>query len=196
MACRGSLLYCNSTKVGWSDYWKRNKIGWGIRLWFKQIALKNKRFAQKKLYFLFVFDSFSLCFPFLCPKANCFHLSLLSCSFLKSDRSYSLLLLLTKEQLWANRSRRILQKSNHERFTPIAHDNRAEGAIHAFSRTNRSFALLLFHSQKMSNLLKKPTSQFPTLYFLYVIDSLSLLFPYVYSQEQIPSVAYRSVALF
>ena len=179
VACRGSLLYCNSTKVGWSDYWKRRKK---LGEWFVCDSSKSlsetSDWLKKKLYFLFVFDSFSLCFPFLCPRANCSHLSLLSCSFLKSDRSYSLSLLLTKEQLWANCSRRILQKSNHERFTPIAHDNieRRE----QFTLFHAQIAHSLFCSfthKKMSNLLKKPMSQFPTLYFLYVIDSFSLRFP-------------------
>ena len=69
------------------------------------------------------FDSYSLIFPFLCPKANRSHRSSLRRSFLKIDRSYSpsslftkktvselLPLLITKEWTWAIRSRRSLQK--------------------------------------------------------------------------------------
>ena len=56
-----------------------------IRSWFKQIALKNERFAWKNSYFLFCVDSFSLLFTFFCPKENLSCRSLLSHSFLKSN---------------------------------------------------------------------------------------------------------------
>ena len=44
--------------------------------------------------FLTVFDSFS---PILCPRVNCSHRYLLTCSFLKSDLSDLLLLLFTRD---------------------------------------------------------------------------------------------------
>ena len=60
-------------------------------------ALKNNRFAPKYLYFSYVFNSFSLLYPFLCPRANCSRRSLLRYSFLKRDRRNSLLSLFTKK---------------------------------------------------------------------------------------------------
>ena len=85
-------------------------------------ALK-KRAIRKKNGFLYVFDSFSQFFPLFMPKRE-----LLISLFAQS------------------------QKSDRERFTPVAYDNRATGAIHSFSEW---IALSL--------LLEKPRSEFPTL---------------------------------
>ena len=73
---------------------------------------------------------------------------------LKSDSSESLLLLLKKEPPWVNRSCRSLK--------------RATRVMCSFSWANHSFALSLFSSQKTSDSLKKPLSEFPTLLFLLV----------------------------
>ena len=62
---------------------------------WEQIALSvfcnQKTKEEKNCCFHHVFDSFSLLFPFLCPRVNCSHWSLLHCSFLKSNRSDLLL---------------------------------------------------------------------------------------------------------
>ena len=60
--------------------------------------------------------------------------------FLKSKGNNLLSALFKKEQLRANRSPRSLQKSHREKFAIVAYYNRATGAIHSFSRANRSFA--------------------------------------------------------
>ena len=85
---------------------------------------------------------FFTAFPLFMPKSE----SLLSLFdpllfFINSDRSDLLQSLFTKEQLWANRSCRSLQKS--------------------YSFMSKS----LFRSQKMSNLLEEPKSKCPTLHF-------------------------------
>ena len=109
------------------------------------------RFAQKNMLFNHVFDSFSLLFPFLCPRANCFHRSSLRCSFLKSDVSNSLTVTVSL-------------KSDRERFAL------GKERIEAFS---------LFHSQKTSDSHKKPKSEFPALrknysrYFFLLFSVLS-----------------------
>ena len=54
-----------------------------------------------------------------------------------------------------------LQKSNHERFAPVAslaHDKRATGTIRSFFKRD-----LLFGSHKTSDSLEKPMSEFPIL---------------------------------
>ena len=76
---------------------------------------------------------------FFCPRANRSRCSSLSHSFLKSDE--------TKEQPWSNRSCCSLQKSNCERFAPVAHD------IRSF---HKQIAISLFGKQKTSDLLSKP----------------------------------------
>ena len=83
---------------------------------------------------------------FFCPRANRSRCSSLSHSFLKSDE--------TKEQPWSNRSCCSLQKSNCERFAPVAHD------IRSF---HKQIAISLFGKQKTSDLLSKPMREFPTL---------------------------------
>ena len=108
-----------------------------IHSWFKWIALNKQTIFLKKTSFSFVFDR---CSPFLCPRANCSRRSSLSHSFLKREGSDSLSLLFKKQQLWANRSCRSLQKGERERFTPFAHDKIAKGAICSFSQANCSFA--------------------------------------------------------
>ena len=61
-----------------------------------------------------------------------------------------------KEQPWANRSCRSLQKGNRERFAPVTFYKRATGAISSFSTANRSFA------HKKKKFAWKPNSEFPT----------------------------------
>ena len=88
-----------------------------IRLWFEGIALK-KRVIRSKKYVFFI------CFPTFMPKSD-----LLS-SLLTKD----------KERPWGNHSQRSLQKSDHERLAPFAHDKRETGAICSFLQANRSLA--------------------------------------------------------
>ena len=78
--------------------------------------------------------------------------------FLKSKGNNLLSALFKKEQLRANRSPRSLQKSHREKFAIVAYYNRATGAIHSFSRANRSFA-----HKKTSDSLEKQMSEFPNL---------------------------------
>ena len=84
-------------------------------------ALK-KRAIRKKNGFLYVFDSFSQFFPLFMPKRE-----LLISLFAQS------------------------QKSDRERFTPVAYDNRATGAIHSFSRVNCSFAFARKTEERIPN---------------------------------------------
>ena len=74
-------------------------------------------------------------------RANCS-----CCSFVMSDMSYSITSLFTKEQPWANRSGRSLQKNNRERFAQIAHDKSGTGAIWSFKPANRS----LVHKKRVN----------------------------------------------
>ena len=81
----------------------------------------------KKIHFFQdVFDSFSLLFPLFMPKSKSF-LSLFT----------QLLFFKERKELLALAS---LQKSDHERFAPVAHDKRATGVIRSFSRAKHSFA--------------------------------------------------------
>ena len=111
--------------------------------WFAFLLSKIERFNRKNLYFSYVFKSFSLLFPFLCPRANGYCRSLVCRLFLKSNRSDSLSSLFTKEQPWAIHSHSFLQKSNCERFAPVALYKRATVAIRWFPRANRYSALSL-----------------------------------------------------
>ena len=110
-----------------------------------------------------VYDSFSLLFPFLCPRANRSRHSPLSHYFLKNKGSDSLSLLFTKEQPWADRSRCSSHKSNSERFAYGANDKRVTEVIHSFLQVNRSFAFTL---TKTSDLLEIPMREMPTLDFM------------------------------
>ena len=80
--------------------------------WFAFLLSKIERFNRKNLYFSYVFKSFSLLFPFLCPRANGYCRSLVCRLFLKSNGSDSLSSLFTKERPWAIHSHSFLQKSN------------------------------------------------------------------------------------
>ena len=144
-----SLIWANRERIALVALYKRateenrsrcslKRVTRVIRLWFEQIIF-------------FLLDSFSLLFPFLCPRANHSHLSSLSCSFLKSNESNgsdSLSSLFTKEWLWANCSshstgaicsRRSLQKSDCEQIAPVTLYKRAT--------VSNSFPLLLKKSK-------------------------------------------------
>ena len=69
-----------------------------MHLWFALLLSKNKRLAEKKLYFSPCFWQFCTTFSLLCPRV--------------SDKSDSLLSLFTKELLWAICSCSSLQKSD------------------------------------------------------------------------------------
>ena len=103
----------------------------------RKILTKNKWFAQK-------ISIFHMFFPFLCPRANCFHRSLLICSFFKSDLSDLLPWLCTKERLCAIHSGCSWRKRDW---------------IDLLFFTSES----LFFSQKISKSLEKPMSKFATL---------------------------------
>ena len=98
----------------------------------ERIALYNHSVKKGKFIFFMFFDNFSLLIPFLCLRAKRSCYSLLSCSFLKSDGSNSLLSLFIKVGLRANPSHFSLQKSDHEGFIPLANDKRVTGAICSF----------------------------------------------------------------
>ena len=108
-------------------------------------ALKKMGNSLKKISsFHHVFDSFSLFFPFLCPRENCSHRSSLCRSFLNRDRSNSLSSLFTKKRPQGICSHRSLAKQ--------------EFAL--WKRENHYFALLL---TKTSDSLIKPKRELPTL---------------------------------
>ena len=98
-----------------------------IHSWFALKLSKKERFARKIRSFHHVFYSFSLLFPFLCPRANRSRRSLLCRSLLKSEELSSLF---TKEWPWAKSSRCSLKKSkiaicslekSESLFRPFAH---------------------------------------------------------------------------
>ena len=92
---------------------------------------QKTRIRSKFSYFSYVFYSFS---PFICPRANRSHSSLLLIrSFLKSNLSDLLPSLLTKEQLWAFCSHHSLKKR--------------ESANRSKKRANHTFAHLLTKNQ-------------------------------------------------
>ena len=98
------------------------------------LALKKRAIRSKKSIFL----QFFTVFPLLCPRANrsC-------CSFLKINGSDLLSMLFTKERPWANRSSHSLQKSDCERFAPVALYKICDGRDLLFSKSEslfRSFA--------------------------------------------------------
>ena len=115
---------------------------------------KNELFDWKNSYFHMFFTAFSL----LWTRANHPLSSLLRWAFLKRDGSNSLLSLFTKEGPWANCSRHSLQKSDRERFAPVALSKKATRSIHSFSRVKRSFT-----HKKQEVCLKNQKSKFPTL---------------------------------
>ena len=168
-----SLIWANRERIALVALYKRatkenrsccslKRVTRVIRLWFEQIIF-------------FLLDSFSLLFPFLCPRANHSHLSSLSCSFLKSNESNgsdSLSSLFTKEWLWANCSSHSLQKSNREQFVPIALKKEQNSASLVFLEW---IALSLFRSQKTSDSLEKAMSELPTLLWGQGISALSIV---------------------
>ena len=84
-------LFALLTQVNQS---RQKRATWVFRSWFPLLLSKNELFAGKNFT---VFIAFSLFMP-------------------KSDGSDSLSSLFTKEQAWANRSCRSLQKSDREQF--------------------------------------------------------------------------------
>ena len=116
----------------------------------------------KKTYFSYVLDSFH---PFLCPRANRSHRSLLICSFLKSKGNNLFSWLLTKDRLLTNQSRRSLQMSDHERFAPVTHDKRAMGEIRSRHSWQKSYGsdLLFFTSKSLfARKTDERIAEFPT----------------------------------
>ena len=88
-----------------------------IQSWFRFNQLLTKKWAiRSKIRFLACFWQL---FPFFCPGAHS---------------------LFFKRATWAIHSNHSLQKSDCERFSQVAHDKRATGAIHSFSLANHSFA--------------------------------------------------------
>ena len=110
-----------------SSLFKKDWCEWFSRDSSKSLA-KNEWFHEK-FVFLYV-----LVFPRFIPKSESLR------SFLKSDLSDSLRLLIIKEQLCVICSGCSWQKSNCERFAQVTHDKRAKGVICSFSQANCSFA--------------------------------------------------------
>ena len=87
------------------------------------LLLKNDRFALIRSFHQ-VLDSFSLLFPFLCPRVNRSRRSSLRCSFLKSDGSNSLFS--TSESLFhsfAHKKRAIRSKNLRANSQPWRKQN-------------------------------------------------------------------------
>ena len=96
----------------------------------------------------------------LCPRANRSHSSLLSCSFLKSNESNSLTSIFLKR---ATISESLLSLIKKEWQSAICSSHPLQKSDLAICSKKEQNALSLFCSQKMSNSLKKPKSEFPTL---------------------------------
>ena len=70
----------------------------------RDLSDSRESFSKESDSLVKIFVSFSLLFPFLCPRANRSSSSSLSHSFLKSNGNDSLPSLFTKERPWAIRS--------------------------------------------------------------------------------------------
>ena len=88
---------------------KKERCEWFASDWSELLAKNKTSYSLEKLV---IFDSFWQFFPFVCPRVNCSRRSLLIRSFIQSDLSDLLLSLLTKERLWAIRSRRSFAHKN------------------------------------------------------------------------------------
>ena len=91
-------------------------------------AIRSKKFEQNNFFRIF----FTVC-PL--PLLSLFAQSLFFIETPWANRQVAL----NKRATMSNSSQRSLQKSNCERFTHVAHDNKATGAFCSFSRANRSF---------------------------------------------------------
>ena len=101
---------------------KKKQCEWFARN-LSESLLKTSNLLEKIHIFCLLFTAF----PLFMPKS-------------KSLPSLFAPSLFFKEQPWANRSCRSLQKGNRERFAPVTFYKRATGAISSFSTANRSFA--------------------------------------------------------
>ena len=109
---------------------------------------------QKKIKCFICFWHFITVFPFLGQWTICSRHSLLSHCFLKNDGSD--LVALDKRAIVSEMFPSLF--TDREWLAPFAHDKTSTGAIHSFSRANRSFA-----RKKTSDSLEKPMSEFPNL---------------------------------
>ena len=129
--------------------------------WFphdsSQSLTNNKRIAQN----IRIFSMFWQFFLFLCPKPNCSHRSLLNCTFLKSDLSYSLSSLFTKEWLWAIYS----GHSSHDKRATVSDSLRpliTKKWLEWFALFLEQIAFLLTKIERIAP--KRQMSKFPTLH--------------------------------
>ena len=124
------ILKSNCERFALVTLWKRVTVSELLLLLFSDSlviqANRSKKTSDwlKNNIFSFVLTVFQFP-PFLCSRVNFSNLTLLSHSFLKSDRSDSLSSLFKKKRPLANHSRHSLQKSDLEWFAPVAHDKRA-----------------------------------------------------------------------
>ena len=140
-----SWLFTKERRKGMSLVALLKKSNGSDSLLIGSLALKKRAIRSKKSIFL----QFFTVFPLLCPRANrsC-------CSFLKINGSDLLSMLFTKERPWANRSSRSLQKSDCERFAPVALYKIVTGAICSFPKVNLYFALLLTKNERFARKTK------------------------------------------
>ena len=121
-----------------SSLFKKEQHEWFACDLTKSFSKMNN--SLEKFIFFACFNSFSLLFPLLCPIMNRSHRSLLSCS---------------------------LQNSDHKQIAPVALYKRA--TVSDFLVQSDGSDLLFFtsqsllHSQKTSDSLEKPKSEFSTL---------------------------------
>ena len=111
---------------------------WLICLWFERIAFKNEQFAQKNSYFLYVFTAF----PLFMPKSESLQLL-----FFQERRVWFSLIALYKRSTMSITFPSLFIKELQTRFALF----------------QEGIALSLFCSQKTSDSLEKPKSEFPTL---------------------------------
>ena len=122
------------------------RVTWVNRWWFAFSLSKNERFARKNSIRSF-HHVFSLLYPYLCPRANRSRRSSLRRSLQKSDRE-------------------------RERFAPLA-IKKEQNRDSLFGK--QRITISLFRSQKTSNFLEKPKSEFPTLIKYENVCLLSML---------------------
>ena len=134
-----------------------NRASGVIRSWFKQIALKIERFSRKNSYFSYVFDSFSLPFPFYMPKSEL------------------LRLLSKKERPWANHSHPSYKKCDCERI-PFE-------AIYKRATVSESHSSLFKKEQHdLSKSLSKTSNSLKEIHIFHIFLTVFTAFPLFYAQ--------------
>ena len=112
------------------------KLPWEIR---SRRSLQNNDVSDslEKIVFLYVFGSFCYTFSLFMPKSESLPSIFTRSLFFKELLERLAPVALCKRVTVSNWLRSLMTKAWRERFTQVAHDKRATGAICSFSRANR-----------------------------------------------------------